>query len=263
MLANMTSRLSHQNMKTLYNACILPVLSYASPVWWTGNTGQMRKIEGIQNRYLRTIMPVFNATPIHAMQVESGVLPLHIRLNHMKQQAAARLVAKIDASNPIHGRLPEQLQREHHGQSDTHLPLPINPARKPGMPNKFKESTIHTITNGITTNVEKITPTHTIPPWRACAQDKQYTPRLTTNPAHRGTTKGEAADEHQTRIKQLSQDANYILTESHAFCMLNRHTLGVVTQAHTGHGYFGEHTIYKNPPPAHVMKNSRHVSTCI
>ena len=30
------------------------------------------------------------------------------------------------------------------------------------------------------------------------------------------------------------------LTGSHAFCMLNRHTLGVVTQARTRHGYLGE-----------------------
>ena len=83
------------------------------------------------------------------------------------------------------------------------------------MPNKFKESTIHMITNGIPTNIEKITPAHTIPPWQACAQDKQYTPRLTTNPTCRGTTKGEAADEHWTRIKQLSQDANYIIVCVH------------------------------------------------
>jgi len=110
-------------------------------------------------------MPVFTTTPIHAMQVEPGVPPLHIPLNHMKQQAAARLAAKIDASNPIHERLPDQLQWGHHRQSDAHPPLPINPARKPGMPNK--ESTIHTITNGIPINIENFMPTHTIPPWQA------------------------------------------------------------------------------------------------
>ena len=31
------------------------------------------------------------------------------------------------------------------------------------------------------------------------------------------------------------------LAGSHAFCTLDRRTLGVVTQARTGHGYFGEY----------------------
>jgi len=78
MLANTKGGLSHQNMKILYNTCILPTLSYASPVWWNGKKSQIQKIEKIQNRCLRTIMPVFTTTPIHAMQVESGVPPLHI-----------------------------------------------------------------------------------------------------------------------------------------------------------------------------------------
>ena len=33
-----------------------------------------------------------------------------------------------------------------------------------------------------------------------------------TNPARSGTTKGEAADEHQTRISQISQKKEYIIT---------------------------------------------------
>ena len=212
MLANTTGGLSHQNMKTLYNYCVLPALSYASPVWWSGNQGQIKKIEGIQNRRLRTIIPVFFTTDIHAIQVESGVPPLQIRLNYMKQRAAARLAAKIASSNPIHGRLPDQLQREHHRRYAAPPPLPVIPTRrKGGMPNKFKESTIHEIMKGIPRNIEKVTPAHTIPPWQTSAQDKRYTLRLTTNPARRGTTKGEAADEHWTRITQLPQDANYTI----------------------------------------------------
>jgi len=79
------------------------------------------------------------------------------------------------------------------------------------MPNKFKASTIHEITKGLPRNIEKDTPGHTIPPWRTGAQDKRYTPRLTTNTVRRGITKGEATDEHRTRITQLSQDVDYII----------------------------------------------------
>ena len=40
----------------------------------------------------------------------------------------------------------------------------------------------------------------------------RYANRLTTNPAQRGTTKGEAADEHRTRVARLSQENDYIIT---------------------------------------------------
>jgi len=80
------------------------------------------------------------------------------------------------------------------------------------MPNRFKSSTIHEITKDIPGNIEKITPTHTTPPWRSDVRDVQYTTRLTTNPARRGFTKGEAANEHRTRIIQISQENDYIIT---------------------------------------------------
>ena len=48
--------------------------------------------------------------------------------------------------------------------------------------------------------------------WRNDAKEKRYATRLTTNPARRGTTKGEAADAHRTRISQISQKNEYIIT---------------------------------------------------
>ena len=89
MLANTRGGLNHQNMKTLYNTCILPTISYASPVWWNSNKNQIKKIENIQNRCLRMTLPVFRTTLIHAMQVESGIPPLQIQLDHMKRRVAA------------------------------------------------------------------------------------------------------------------------------------------------------------------------------
>ena len=64
------------------------------------------------------------------------------------------------------------------------------------MPNKFKELTIHKIMRNIPRNLEKIIPKHMLPPWRMDTRDAQYATRMTTNPAQRGHTKGEAADKH-------------------------------------------------------------------
>ena len=128
----------------------------------------------------------------------------------MKQRAAARLANIIDSSNPIHERLPNQLQRGHYRRSAVSPPLPVRPTRrKPGMPSISKESTIHKNMKGIPRNTEKVAPAHTDPPWRT---DKRYATRLTTNPARKGLPKGEAADKHRTRITQLSQDTDYIIT---------------------------------------------------
>ena len=80
------------------------------------------------------------------------------------------------------------------------------------MLNKLRESTVHEITKEILENIEKNTPLHTIPPWQNDTKEKQYMTRLMTNPTHRGTTKGEAADAHQTRISQISQKNKYIIT---------------------------------------------------
>jgi hypothetical protein len=80
------------------------------------------------------------------------------------------------------------------------------------MPNKFRESTIHKITREIPVNIEKITPSHTILPWRSNAKEKQYITRITTNPACQGLTKGEVADEHRARIRQISQENGCIIT---------------------------------------------------
>ncbi|KAJ7583300.1 hypothetical protein C8J56DRAFT_711329, partial [Mycena floridula] len=36
MLANTVRELSHNHLRHLYKACVTPVMTYASPVWWTG-----------------------------------------------------------------------------------------------------------------------------------------------------------------------------------------------------------------------------------
>ena len=101
-------------------------------------------------------------------------------------------------------------------EQQTYRPDPTSPhetdEKEPGMPNKFRELTVHKITKEIPENIEKTLPLHTIPPWQNDAKEKRYATRLMTNPARRGTTKGEAADAHRTRLSQISQKNEYIIT---------------------------------------------------
>src|SRR5258706_3736604 len=59
------------------------IICITSVVEWQKESN--KNIENIQNRCLRTRLPVFTTTPIHAMQIESRIPPLQIRLDHMKQ----------------------------------------------------------------------------------------------------------------------------------------------------------------------------------
>ena len=121
-----------------------------APIWWNGRKWPIQKMETVQNRRLRTILPVFNTTPLHALEVESGIPPLQILLNYMKQQAAARLAVRIDPTNSIYKRLPRQLWRGNRIRTAATPSLPMRLARrKPGMPNKFRESMVHEITKEI------------------------------------------------------------------------------------------------------------------
>ncbi|KAF8074160.1 hypothetical protein FPV67DRAFT_1371937, partial [Lyophyllum atratum] len=48
MLANTVRGLSQVELRTLYRACIVPVLTYASPVWWTGKKTHSSILEKVQ-----------------------------------------------------------------------------------------------------------------------------------------------------------------------------------------------------------------------
>ena len=76
---------------------------------------------------------------------------------------------------------------------------------------------MHEIMKEIPGNIERIIPTHMLPPWQMDTKilftvDTQYATRLTTNPAQRGITKRDAADEHHTRVMQISSQDDYIIT---------------------------------------------------
>ena len=55
MLANTVCGLHQGHMRRLYISCILPILLYASPVWWMHRVWQAEKLGCVQNLCLRMI----------------------------------------------------------------------------------------------------------------------------------------------------------------------------------------------------------------
>ncbi|KAJ3914889.1 hypothetical protein F5877DRAFT_49637, partial [Lentinula edodes] len=48
MLGNTVRGLSQKHLRTLYRTCVLPVMTYASPVWWSGRTDHLKLLQKVQ-----------------------------------------------------------------------------------------------------------------------------------------------------------------------------------------------------------------------
>lgn len=57
------------------------IVTYASAVWWNGKRWQEQSVEKVQNAALRLICACFKTTPLAAMQVEAGLMPVRMRLD--------------------------------------------------------------------------------------------------------------------------------------------------------------------------------------
>ena len=100
MLANTTRGLSHYYLRQLYKTYILPIISYASVVWWTGKKRHIGAINKVQNRALRLICAAFRTTPIHALEIEASIPPANLFLDSTTKWAAIRF-NKLSANNPV------------------------------------------------------------------------------------------------------------------------------------------------------------------
>jgi len=70
---------TQQNRRTLYLSCILPVVTYAAPVWFRPDKQQKHLLEPlvkIQSEALRWTLGVFRTTPLPALNILAHVPPI-------------------------------------------------------------------------------------------------------------------------------------------------------------------------------------------
>ena len=211
MLANTVGGLSHAHVKTLYTVCVLPAMTHAAPVWWTGKKTHLKTLTKIQNKCLRKILPVFSTTPITAMETESGIPPLNLRLDHICARASTHMAIKIDDSNPTYHRFPAARQTRIANHPPISPPLPIIPATHLRNHPHPSESPIHTLLLQVPPDIETIHPNHSLDPWRAETLDYQQENRFKISPAICGITKEEAAGKHQQQLRTLENDPTAII----------------------------------------------------
>lgn len=200
MLANTVRGLSQVELRTPYCACIVPVLTYASPVWWSGKKTHSSILEKVQNTALRHIAGAFRTTPIKALEVDLAIPPINLTLD-LANARYADCLHKLHATSPIIQRLPNEWRD---GAIPT-IPPPL-PSQKPSRNTKPRKPTqlesiaakaYHPIKG------EKVV-SFIAPPWRKTAQD--FGDRLTISGAHPDVEKKDAAKAHNKSTKNLLTD---------------------------------------------------------
>jgi hypothetical protein len=82
-----------EQMRRLYQTCVTPAIDYASTVWHDPlrNKSHLRLLETVQRTALIRILSAFQTVSTDALEVESHILPTHLRLKQRGQTVAAPL----------------------------------------------------------------------------------------------------------------------------------------------------------------------------
>ncbi|XP_043203695.1 uncharacterized protein LOC122371432 [Amphibalanus amphitrite] len=78
-LTGAASGADRSTLLRLYKAIVLPIIEYGSVVYAGGSRTNLLKLEAVQNNFIRLALGAMRTSPIHSLQVEAHILPLHIR----------------------------------------------------------------------------------------------------------------------------------------------------------------------------------------
>ncbi|KAJ9481485.1 hypothetical protein VN97_g11991 [Penicillium thymicola] len=113
-----------EQMRQLYQACVTPVVDYASTVWHDPlrDKTHLRHLKTVQRAALIRILSAFRTVATTTLEVEAHVLPTHLRLRHRAQNIIARLHT-LPRDHPIWSALPRAQKRRNNVGSYARFPL--------------------------------------------------------------------------------------------------------------------------------------------
>jgi len=194
MLSNMVWGLSHLNLCILYRTYILPIMTYASTVWWTKKDAHAKALSQIQNQTLQIICTVFKTTPIQALEIEAAIPPIHLHLDYLKRKAGIRLNRLSIANLVIHHLPTAWTQIENSAPRQETNPLP-------------KESTQLICIAAHTAYTHKRIFPFLLLPWRKTCTDYPNRVTIEDKPAK----KDKAVTEHLRYVSFLKTSPSYII----------------------------------------------------
>jgi ribonuclease HI len=113
-----------EQMRQLYQACVTPVVDYASTVWHDPlrDKTHLRHLDTVQRTSLIRILSAFRTVATKTLEVEAHVLPIHLRLRHRAQSTISRLHA-LPRDHPIWSALSRGQKRRNNVGSSARFPL--------------------------------------------------------------------------------------------------------------------------------------------
>lgn len=111
-------------MRQLYQACVTPIVDYASAVWHNPLRDKihLRTLGTVQRTALIRILSALKTVSTPALEVESHVLPTHLRLKQRAQIVAARL-STLPKDHPAHAVVVRAATRSTHLKPGHRFPL--------------------------------------------------------------------------------------------------------------------------------------------
>ncbi|KAJ5642550.1 reverse transcriptase [Penicillium lividum] len=113
-----------EQMRQLYQACVTPVIDYASTVWHDPlrDKTHLRHLNTVQRTALIRILSAFRTVATTTLEVEAHILPTHLRLRHRAQRTIARLHT-LPRDHPIWSALSRAQNRRNNIGSYARFPL--------------------------------------------------------------------------------------------------------------------------------------------
>ena len=122
LLGNSICGLNWTQWHIIYNAVILPILTYAAPVWYLGQASLLWKLRTAQNSAVRHITGAFRTSPVDPLHQLMGIMPIDLHIQMLNKNAALRLY-RLPLSSQLLARVPGPWGASRPGL----IPLPILP----------------------------------------------------------------------------------------------------------------------------------------
>ena len=109
MLGNSIRGMAPTHRRRLYISNVLPVMTYGAQLWWhpkwKGLKWALSEFQRAQSRAARWITGAFRTTPIGAMEIIAGLVPIRHQIDKFMKKAALR-VRTLPSSHPLRASLP-------------------------------------------------------------------------------------------------------------------------------------------------------------
>ncbi|KAI3014160.1 hypothetical protein CBS147347_11515 [Aspergillus niger] len=117
-------QLRPEQMRQLYEACVTPVVQYASTVWHDPlrDKTHLRQLRTVQRTALIRILSAFRTVATSTLDVEAYILPIHLRLRHRAQTTITQLHT-LPRKHPIREVLLRARRRRGNVGSHARFPL--------------------------------------------------------------------------------------------------------------------------------------------